>query len=75
MVTALDAWDYSCDDSPHRTQRRPGKLCVEMPDCSDHSVIVVCVVLALYFLKRSVLQNKEASRPQSYKLTYHVATL
>lgn len=75
MVMALDAWDYSCDDSHHRTQCRPGKPCAEIPDCSDHSVIVACVALALYFLKRSVLQNKEASRSQSYKRTCHVATL
>lgn len=75
MVVALDAWDYSCDDSPHRTQRRFGKLCAGMPNCSNHSVIVVCVALALYFLKRSVLQNKETSRSQSYKRPCHVAAL
>ena len=66
MVMALDAWDYSCDDSPHRTQRRPGKPCAEMPDCSDHSVIVVCVALALYFLKRSVLQNFSVAVVQAF---------
>ena len=37
--------------------------------------ITPLVVLALYFLKRSVLQNKEAFWSQPYKRTCHVATL
>ena len=64
MVTALDVWDYSCDDSPHR------KPCAEMPDYSDHSVIVVCVVLALYFLKRPVRTAKQGSFPVAVVQAY-----